>query len=49
MTEVEALKKAMVEAEKKAAIEQALHEKHEARVEDSLNDIYFSSVISRRL
>ncbi len=32
MTEVEALKKAMVEAEKKAAIEQALHEKHEARV-----------------
>ena len=32
MTEVEALKKAMAEAEKKAATEQALHEKHEARV-----------------
>ena len=32
MTEVEALKKAVGEAEKKAAIEQALREKHEARV-----------------
>ena len=32
MTEVEALKKAVAEAEKKAATEQALHEKHEARV-----------------
>ena len=32
MTEVEALKKAVAEAEKKAAAEQALHEKHEARV-----------------
>ena len=30
--EIEALKKAMVEADKKAAAEQALHEKHEARV-----------------
>ena len=32
MTEVEALKKAVAEAEKKATTEQALHEKHEARV-----------------
>ena len=32
MTEVEALKKAVAEAEKKAAAEQALREKHEARV-----------------
>ena len=32
MTEVEALKKAVAKAEKKAAIEQALREKHEARV-----------------
>ena len=32
MTEVEALKKAVAEAEKKAAAEQALHEKHKARV-----------------
>ena len=32
MTEVEALKKAVAEAEKKAATEQALCEKHEARV-----------------
>ena len=32
MTEVEALKKAVAEAEKKAAIEQALRGKHEARV-----------------
>ena len=32
MTEVDALKKAVVEAEKKAATEQALREKHEARV-----------------
>ena len=32
MTEVEALKKAVAEAEKKAAVEQALREKHEARV-----------------
>ena len=32
MTEVEALKKAVAEAEKKAATEQALREKHEARV-----------------
>lgn len=32
MTEVEALKKVVAEAEKKAATEQALHEKHEARV-----------------
>ena len=31
MTEVEALKKAVAEAEKKAATEQALREKHEAR------------------
>ena len=31
-TEVEVLRKAMAEAEKKAATEQALHEKHEARV-----------------
>ena len=32
VTEVEALKKAVAEAEKKAATEQALREKHEARV-----------------
>ena len=32
MTEVEALKKAVAEAEGKAAAEQALREKHEARV-----------------
>ena len=32
MTEVEALKKAVAEAEKKAAAEQALREKHEARL-----------------
>ena len=32
MTEVEALKKVVAEAEKKAAVEQALREKHEARV-----------------
>ena len=31
MTEVEALKKAVAEAEKKAATEQALREKYEAR------------------
>ena len=30
--EIEALKKAMAEADEKAAVEQALHEKHEARV-----------------
>ena len=32
MTEVEALRKAVAEAEEKAAAEQALREKHEARV-----------------
>ena len=32
MTKVEALRKALAEAEEKAAAEQALHEKHEARV-----------------
>ena len=32
MTEVEALKKVVAEAERKAAAEQALREKHEARV-----------------
>ena len=32
MTEVEALKRAVAEAEKKAATERTLHEKHEARV-----------------
>ena len=32
VTEVEALKKAVAEAEKKATTEQALREKHEARV-----------------
>ena len=32
MTEVEALRKAIAEAEEKAAAEQALREKHEARV-----------------
>ena len=32
MTKVEALKKALAEAEKKAAKEQAAREKHEARV-----------------
>ena len=31
-TEVETLKKALAEAKKKAAEEQATHEKHEARV-----------------
>ena len=30
--EIEALKKVVAEADKKAAAEQALHEKHEARV-----------------
>ena len=30
--EIEALKKAVAEADKKATTEQALHEKHEARV-----------------
>ena len=32
MAEIEALKKAMAEAEKKAALEHALRDKHEARV-----------------
>ena len=32
MTEVEALRRAVAEAEEKAAIEQFLHENHEARV-----------------
>ena len=32
MTEVEALKRAVAEAKKKAAMERALREKHEARV-----------------
>ena len=32
MTEVEALRKAIAEAEEKAAVEQALREKHEASV-----------------
>ena len=32
MTEVEALKRAVAEAKKKAATERTLHEKHEARV-----------------
>ena len=32
MTKVEALRKALAEAEEKAAVEQALREKHEARV-----------------
>ena len=32
MTEVEALKRAIAEAEKKAAMERTLREKHEARV-----------------
>ena len=32
MTEVEALKKVVAEAEKKATTEQAIHEKYEARV-----------------
>ena len=32
MTEIEALKKAVAEAEKKAAAEQMLREKHQARV-----------------
>ena len=32
MTEVEALKRAIAEAEKMAAMERTLHEKHEARV-----------------
>ena len=32
MTEVEALKRAVAEAEKKAATKRTLHEKHEARV-----------------
>ena len=84
MTEVEDLKKAVVEAERKAVAELALREKHEARVieaeqelqevvkrcealeqsvmkkesdrgsnlcsqEDSVDDIYLSSSISRRM
>ena len=39
MTEVEALKKAVAEAEKKAAVEHALHEKHEARVIDDEQEL----------
>ena len=36
MTEVEALKKSVAKAEEKAAAEQALREKHEARVNGDL-------------
>ena len=39
MTEVEALKKAVAEADKKAAAEQALREKHEARVIETEREI----------
>ena len=39
MTEVEALKKAVAEAEEKAATEQALHEKHEARVNEAEREL----------
>ena len=34
MTEVEALKKAVAEAKKKATVEQGLREKHEARLDE---------------
>ena len=39
MIEVEALKKAVVEAEEKAAAEQALHEKHEAKVVEAKREL----------
>ena len=39
MTEVEALKKVVAEAEKKAAAEQALHEKHEAKVVEASQEL----------
>ena len=39
MTEVEALKKALAEAEKKAAVEQALREKHEAGVVEAEREL----------
>lgn len=39
MTEVEALKKAVAEAEKKAAAEQALRGKHEARVIEAVREL----------
>ena len=39
MTEVEALKKAVAEAERKAATEQALREKHEAKVVEARREL----------
>ena len=39
MAEIEALKKAVAEAEKKAATERALWEKHEARVIEAERDL----------
>ena len=39
MTEVEALRKAVVEAEEKADAEQALHEKHKARVIEAEQEV----------
>jgi len=39
MTEVEALKKAVAEAEEKAAAEQALREKHEAKVVEARQEL----------
>ena len=39
MTEVEALKKAVAEAGEKAAAEQALREKHEARVMEAEQEL----------
>ena len=39
MTEVEALKKVVAEAEKKAAAEQALREKHEAKVVEARREL----------
>ena len=39
MTEVEALRKVVAEAEEKAAVEQALHEKHKARVIEAEQDL----------
>ena len=39
MTEVEALKRAIAEAEKKAATERTLHEKHEARVIEAKREL----------
>ena len=39
VTKVEALNKAVAEAEEKAAAEQALHEKHEAKVVEARREL----------